>query len=140
MKRVLALAAVAALTGGAFAVLAVVAAAHTARYESTVTIDFQRGHGSQNDIFSGRVSSEKVRCERHRRVTVRRRLAGPDQLVGTAITDRDGHWEVQQDGTPTGTYFAKAKRKFLERTSNHKHICKPDISDDLTVRHGNPKP
>jgi hypothetical protein len=140
MRRALALAALAALAGGAVAVLAVVAAAHTARYESTVTIHFQRGQGAQSDTFSGRVSSVKARCERKRQVNVRRRLEGPDLLVGMAITDRDGHWQLQTGPTAPGTYYAKAKRKYLKRTTSHTHVCKPDISDDLTVHHGNPKP
>ena len=59
MKRVFALAAAAALAGGAFALLTVVAAAHTARYDSTVTIAFQRGHHGESDDFSGKVVSVK---------------------------------------------------------------------------------
>jgi hypothetical protein len=140
MRRAFVVAVVAALAGAAFAVLAVVATAHTARFESTVTIHFQRGQGAQSDAFSGRVTSAKARCERKRQVNVRRRLEGPDLLVGTAITDRDGHWQMQTGQTPPGTYYAKATRKYLKRTSSHKHVCKPDISDDLTVSHGNPKP
>ena len=119
--------------------MAVVAAAHTARYGSTVTIRFQPGHREVSDTFSGRVVSVKDRCERHRTVNVRRRLDGPDALVGTDLTDADGDWEVQVASTPAGTYYARAKRKVLLRSSSHVHVCKPAVSNDLTV-HGRPEP
>jgi hypothetical protein len=101
-----------------------------------VTISFQRGHGQESDTFSGKVVSVKTRCERHRKVNVRRRLEGPDALVGTAFTDRDGHWEVHPASTPTGTYYAKATRKVLRHNSDHLHVCKPETSNDLPVHSG----
>jgi hypothetical protein len=138
MKRSLRVAVTVALACAALAGLAVVAAAHTARFNSTVTISFQPGHGQESDTFSGKVVSVKGRCERHRKVNVRRRLEGPDALVGAALTDRDGHWEVHPASTPAGTYYAKATRKVLRHNSNHLHVCKPEISNDLPVRHGKP--
>ena len=140
MKRSLMIAVTAALACAAFAVVAVVAAAHTARYDSRVTISFQRGHGQGGDTFSGRVISVKKPCERNRRVDVRMRLEGPDALVGTTFTDRDGHWDLHPGSTPSGTYYAKAKRKVLLRTASHRHICKAEISNDLPVGRGKPKP
>jgi hypothetical protein len=140
MKRSLRIALSAGLACAALVAFAVVAAAHTARYDATVTIKFQRGQRNVSDTFSGRVASAKNRCERGRQVDLQRRLEGPDALVGTAVTDQDGHWEVHIVSTPPGTYYAKAPRKVLRHTASHKHICKPEISDDLTVGHGKPKP
>jgi hypothetical protein len=140
MRRSLRIVATVMLACAALAALVAVAVAHTARYDSTVTIHFQPGHGDVSDTFSGRVISVKALCERHRQVDVRRRLEGPDELLGTTFTDRDGHWELHPGSTPTGTYYAKAMRKVLKRTSRHRHVCKPEISNDLPVGHGKPKP
>ena len=137
MKRSLRIAVTAALACSALAALAVVAAAHTARYDSTVTINFQPGHRDVSDSFSGKVLSVQDRCESHRKVSVRRRLDGPDALVGTDLTDRDGDWEVQVPSTPAGTYYARAKRKVLRRSPSHLHVCRPAVSNDLTM-HGKP--
>ena len=139
MKRSLRIAVTAVLACSALAAMAVVAAAHTARYDSTVTISFQPGHREVSDTFSGKVVSVKDRCEKNRTVNVRRRLDGPDALVGTDLTDADGDWEVQVASTPAGTYYARAKRKVLLRSASHVHVCKPAVSNDLTV-HGRPEP
>jgi hypothetical protein len=137
MKRSLSIVVTAALACSAFATLAAVAVAHTARYDSTVTISFHRGHRSESDTFSGKVISVKDRCEKHRKVVVRRRLDGPDALVGTALTDTAGDWNVQVASTPAGTYYARAKRKVLRRNSSHLHVCRSALSHDLEV-HGKP--
>jgi hypothetical protein len=140
MKRSIRVVATAALASSALAVLAVVAAAHTARFNSTVTISFQRGHSHESDdTFSGEVTSAKHRCERHRKVVLRERVDGPDVLFGKDLTNRDGEWEVHVASTPAGDYYAKARKKVLRRNSAHRHICKPALSPDLTV-HGNPSP
>ena len=138
MKRGFELAAAVALAGGAFALLAVVAAAHTARYDSTVTISFQRGHPhGEGDEFSGMVVSQKSRCMIHRKVAVRKRVDGPDPLIGTDSTNKDGQWELKAPGTRAGTYYARARRKVLRHNANHLHVCRPATSHDLEV-HGKP--
>ena len=137
MKRVFALAAAAALAGGAFALLTVVAAAHTARYDSTVTIAFQRGHHGETDDFSGKVVSVKSRCERQRTVAVKKRVDGADPLIGADVTNKDGEWELEVASTPAGTYYARARRKVLRKSDNHLHVCKAAVSHDLKV-HGKP--
>jgi hypothetical protein len=134
MKRSLRMVVAAALACSALAALAVVALAHTVRFDSTVTISFQRGHHNEADTFSGRVISVKGACERHRTVAVKRRLDGPDALVGTDVTNRDGKWELQLASTPPGTYYARARRKVLLHTANHLHVCKPAVSHDLKVK------
>jgi hypothetical protein len=138
MKRSLSIVAATALACGLFAALAVVAAAHTARYDSSVTISFQRGHPhGEGDEFSGLVVSQKNRCQIHRTVAVRKRVDGPDPLIGTDLTNKQGRWELKAPGTRAGTYYARAKRKVLRRNANHLHVCRPAISNDLEV-HGKP--
>ena len=137
MKRSLRMTAMAALLAcSAVAVWAVVAGAHTVGYNSHVTTAFQRGHQQENDIFSGTVISAKPLCEQNRRVAIQRSEDGPDPLVGTDFTDADGRWEVQVHDTPAGTYYARATRKvLLRRPGHHLHVCKPAISNEVTV-HG----
>jgi hypothetical protein len=138
MRRSFAFAGVAALACGAFALLAVVAAAHTARYDSTVTISFQRGHPhGDSDEFSGVVVSQKVRCKVQRTVAVRKRVDGPDPLIGTDSTNKHGQWDLKAPGTTAGTYYARARRKVLRHNANHLHVCRPATSQDLKV-HGKP--
>jgi hypothetical protein len=139
MKRSTRIALTAALACAALAAFSVVATAHTARFDSTVTIHFKpnKGDGQGDDKlsgFSGRVNSLKERCERNREVGVLRRLEGPDALVGEDSTDTDGEWEVPVAAVPEGTYYAKAKRKDLRRNSAHVHICRRAVSNDLTVK------
>ena len=88
--------AAAALACGLFAALPVVAATHTARYDSSVTISFQRGHPhGEGDEFSGVVVSQQNRCQIHRTVAVRKRVDGPDQLIGTDLTNKQGRWGAE---------------------------------------------
>jgi hypothetical protein len=138
MKRSLSIVAATALGCGLFAALAVVATAHTARYDSSVTISFKRGHPhGEGDEFSGVVVSQKNRCQIHRTVAVRKRVDGPDQLIGTDLTNKNGRWELKEPGTTAATYYARARRKVLRRNANHLHVCRPAISNDLEV-HGKP--
>lgn len=134
MKRSLRMVGVAALACGVFAALAAVAVAHTARYDSSVTISFQRGHHGGSDEFSGLVVAPKARCEVHRTVAVKKRVDGPDQLIDTDLTNKDGQWELKAPGTTAGTYYARARRKVLRKDANHLHVCKPAISHDLKVK------
>jgi hypothetical protein len=133
MKRSLRTVAAVVLGCAVFAVSAVVAAAHTARYDSSVTISFQRGHHTESDAFSGRVISTKARCQIHRTVAVKMRVDGPDPVIGTDLTNKDAEWELKAPGTTAGTYYARARRKVLRQDANHLHVCKPAISQDLKV-------
>jgi hypothetical protein len=112
----------------------VVAVAHTVKHDSKVTISFKRGHQDVSDEFSGKVISQKDRCERRREVKVKLRLDGPDSTVGTDFTNRDGEWEVEAPDNPAGTYYAKAMRKVLKRDDDHLHACKRVFSNDLKVK------
>jgi hypothetical protein len=135
MRRSRRVAVAAVFAGLALASFAVVAVAHTVRFDSKVTIGFHRGHHAESDAFNGKVSSQQGRCERARTVAVKRRLDGPDALVGTDVTNRDGEWKLEVVGsTPAGTYYARARRKVLRATANHLHVCKPAVSNDLKVK------
>ena len=138
MRGSMRLAILVALACSAFAAFAIVAAARTMRYDSTVTISFHRGHHHQGESFSGKVISVKHRCSRHRDVVVRRRLDGPNPLIGTDFTNRHGDWEVQVTSAPAGTYYAKARKKVLRRGA-HRRVCRAAFSQDLPV-HGKPGP
>jgi hypothetical protein len=125
-----------ALACGLFAAFAVVATAHTARYDSTVTIHFQSDHG-KHGTFKGKVISQKERCKVRRTVAVRERVDGPDQLIGTDRTNQEGRWELEARGAP-GVYYARARRKVLRKSADHLHVCKPVISESLVIPKGKP--
>ncbi len=114
--------------------LVAVAAAHTVKYDSTVTIH-QKKNGTAPDSFAGRViCQQNVRCESNRTVKVKQVVAGPDILVGTDVTDANGNWEYTLAGAaPKGTYHAVATRSVLRQTTQHHHVCKRAVSSDLTV-------
>ena len=135
MKRLLGTAAVTvALAAASLAVLAVIATAHTASYDSTVSAHFQRGHGAAADVFSGQVTSAKAACQ-HRRVRLlQRQQGGSNLLMGTDRTDKVGNWEIDLTPAPSGTYFAKATKRALRNTATHVHICNPAVSKDVKVK------
>ena len=114
--------------------LAVVAVAHTASYDSTISAHFQRGHGAAADVFSGQVISAKAPCQ-HRRVRLlQRQQGGSNLLMGTDRTDKVGSWEIDLTPAATGTYFAKAPKRVLRTTAAHVHICNPAVSQDVKVK------
>jgi hypothetical protein len=130
MKRVVGiLAAVAALT---FAGISAVAVAHTVKFDSLVTIQ-KKKNGADPDSLTGRVISDKPRCERNRTIEIFQRVPGPDLLVGTTTTNAEGEWEFTFAGdAPEGTYYAVATRKVLRSNDNHRHVCRRAVSNDVT--------
>jgi hypothetical protein len=114
------------------------AAGHTARYDSTVTIKFNKP--KPNDpystaTFDGTVKSTKPRCEKNRAVTVRMRTAdGSNPAVGTDVTDQNGVWVVTPSSSAPGTYFAQVAKKVLKKNAKHRHICRKAVSKDVTVK------
>lgn len=133
MKRVLVvLAAVTALSVG----LSAVAVAHTARHDSTVTIQ-KKKNGSAPDSLTGRVISDRPRCERDRTIKIFQEVSGADAVrIGTTITDADGNWEFVFAGdAPIGTYYAVATREVLRQSTNHLHVCRRAVSNTVTVAH-----
>jgi hypothetical protein len=112
---------------GLLTVGAGIAAAHTFRADSEVTIRY-------NDVrerFHGRVSSERPSCERNRRVVVFRDTPGQDVRIGSDRTNDNGFWALA-DNTAVGDFYAKVVRR--ERTpGGHTHVCRAAVSPTITV-------
>jgi hypothetical protein len=113
--------------------LAAVAVAHTARYDSTVTIHYKK-NGPDPDTFFGKVDSTNPRCVANRTVNLNRRDGTTSVLVATDTADTAGDWDVTLPGAATpGDYYAVARRKVLRHNSKHFHLCRRAVSRDLTV-------
>ena len=111
------------------------AAGHTAHYDSTITAK-HKSNGQQADTFEGTVTSERLGCQRNRRVAVRKQRANqPSRLIAVDFTDSAGDWETELMGEARpGTYFAVAGKKVLRRDANHRHVCDRVRSEDVVVR------
>ncbi len=133
MKFVAKMAAIVALTSLS---LVAVADAHTVKHDSTVTIQVKK-NGQDPDSFTGKVISDRTRCESDRTVKIFRRadvVGEAAVLVGKTTTDADGNYEFVLEGEAApGTYYAVAKRKVLRKSANHLHVCKKATSADRTV-------
>jgi hypothetical protein len=109
------------------AVGAGVAAAHTFRADSEVTIRYN----DAEDRFQGRVLSERPSCERNRLVVVFRDNPNQDSPVGGDVTNDNGRWRVPENN-PRGDYYAKVFRRKVTR-EGHTHVCRADVSPTITV-------
>lgn len=111
---------------------------HKARFDTTVTAKFNKPQ--KNDPypvanFDGAVSSTKLRCEKNRSVDLLLRASdGSTTVVGSDLTDASGAWVIQPSSVSPGTYFAETAKKVLRRDKKHRHVCKPGVSRDLTVK------
>jgi hypothetical protein len=70
------------------------------RVQSQVTI-----RGS----FKGQVVSEAARCEKNRRVVLKKKRPGKDRTVGSDITNRFGNWKIRKRN-PNGRFYAQIRR------------------------------
>jgi hypothetical protein len=70
------------------------------RVQSQVTI-----RGS----FKGQVVSEAAKCEKRRRVLLKKKRPGKDKTVGSDRTNNAGNWRIRK-ANPNGRYYAKIKR------------------------------
>jgi len=132
MKFVAKMAAIVALTSLS---LVAVANAHTVKHDSTVTIQVKK-NGQDPDSFTGKVISDRTRCESDRTVKIFRRadvVGEDDVLVGKTTTDADGNYEVVVGEAVPGDYYAVVKRKILRQSANHLHVCKRATSADRKV-------
>jgi hypothetical protein len=132
MKR---FAAIAMLGCAALAAFAVVAAAHTAFFDSTVTIHFKKGNHGAAAEFSGAVSSAKLPCEQRTVKLYEKHPGTADELIATTSSDIKGDWQIAPAAVSEGTYYAKAKRKVLLRNDRHRHVCRRALSKDISVKH-----
>jgi hypothetical protein len=109
-----------ALTG---AVLATPVSAHKRTYESTLQLKIDP-IDTTTSLYSGRVSSDRAKCENGREVTV---SVGGSAIAG-ATTALGGAWSVVGPTQPKGTTItATMPRKFLKRSKKHKHKCASDF-------------
>lgn len=85
----------------------------------------------RNSAFRGRVTSSRLACERARTVKVFRVRSGPDTLVGTDVTGRDGHYRVSE-AAAHGRFYSKVTRRTF--TSNGTtNTCRGAISETIRV-------
>lgn len=77
---------------------------------SRITIRFDEGAGA----FKGAVSSKRARCERRRRVIVKRERSGDDRVLGATKTRLSGRWSLGGFEDPRGRYYARTPKKKVE--------------------------
>ena len=117
------LTAVAAAIGALGLALALPASGHKLAIDSTlqkVKIDIVN---DTTDNFSGRVQSDRAKCERGRVITI----AHNGVIIATATTDAAGNYSVNGPRPPKGDdVFTTAKKKILKKNRKHRHKCKRD--------------
>jgi len=104
-----------------------VAAAHTFRADSEVTITYN----DAKERFQGRVSSDRPRCVKNRLVVVFRDNPGEDAPVGSDTTNDNGFWSVEEKNA-RGDFYAKVLRR-KQTSAGHTHVCRADLSPTITV-------
>jgi hypothetical protein len=135
VKRVgtLATAALAAMSIG----LVAAASAHTIKFDTKITAKYTAANPSDETSmpsFDGLVKSEKQRCQKDRDVLVKLRQGEDTFIVGTDTTDAKGAWAVSQESYLPGTYFAVAPKEVFRDTAKHHHVCRKDVSKEMTVK------
>lgn len=114
------------------------ATAHKVKIDTTVTAKFNKPNPKDpyaTGNFDGSVNSNKARCEKNRKVTLRQRAAdGSSVAVGTDFTDANGDWVIAPSSAGPGTYFAKVAKKVLRKNKKHRHICRKAVSKDVKVK------
>jgi hypothetical protein len=104
------------------------AQAHTVRFDSAVSIDYNDSAGA----FFGTVSSPRAGCIPRRLVTLYRDDEGADTALGSDRTNQAGNWQLAQ-GIAAGTpYYAKVARKDIGG-AGHNHICKAAESSRIAI-------
>lgn len=62
---------------------------------------------SKFPAFHGRLSSPYTYCEQNRKLKLYRQRMGADKLLGTALSESDGYWEIPIGRRLTsGSYYA----------------------------------
>ena len=100
--------------------------AHKRTYASDVQIKAKAATDTSLEL-SGKVTSDNSRCIAGRTVTV---TAG-GAFVATATTLVNGEWSVLSATRPPKgtTLIATIEKKFLKRSSKHRHKCASDFSE-----------
>jgi cysteine-rich repeat protein len=94
------------------------ASAHFVRFGGSLTVVFQ----PETNVFKGRVSSAKARCEPGRTVVVFRVVAGPDRAVASDRTDSEGRWRLVYNPR-SDDYYAVVRSRDIGPGA-HRHICR----------------
>src|SRR5438093_395681 len=102
-----------------------VAAAATVKVSSNITIHYK------SSAFGGHVSSSRSSCVKGRTVKLYRDRKGPDFVVGTTLTNSNGHWKVPDPGAK-GRFYAQAARRQMQK-GNDTIVCKAATSPTIKV-------
>ncbi len=94
------------------------------RARTRVTIDWRRGE------FLGRVRSRVARCERGRRVILKRETRGEDVTEGTTKSNRRGGWQIAFK-QPRGRFYAIAKAKTVTNAEGDTSRCRKGESKTI---------
>jgi hypothetical protein len=86
--------------------------------DSRITIAHRR------EGFLGRVSSRNNRCERRRRVVLKRVKRGRDKTVSRDLTNRRGKWKIRMPNPRRGRYYATVNAKSFAGRNNRTIRCK----------------
>ena len=113
---------------GAAAVLALSVApaiGHKKAFDTNLQLKIDTLTPATTTQYSGKVTSEKGRCRRNRRINI----TTGGVALGSTFSDRAGNWTLVVTGTPPAKgqdVIASTPRKFLKRNKKHKHKCKRD--------------
>ncbi len=83
--------------------------------------------------FFGRVSSSLARCERGRRVIVRKVTPGSDQFISKDRTNRRGRWSDLHVAGGSGRYYAVVRPKSFTNNNGRQVVCERDTSRKINV-------
>jgi hypothetical protein len=83
-------------------------------------------------VIYGKILSRRVLCRNARVVRLLRAVSGPDVLLATDITDREGEYRFVRRPRRDQTLYTTIRR--LVRTSyGHSHVCRRARSSNLFV-------
>ena len=82
-----------------------------------------RRKGDGDLVLKGRLRYGKPRCNRQRRIVIKRSADGEAEKLGRTRSGRDGRWKIRISEPPPGTYFAKVKTRRFE-TRKRRFVCK----------------
>jgi hypothetical protein len=88
-------------------------------------------HGSP---FTGTVDSDKAKCEKKRKVTIKKVRKGKDRKIGSDRTNRFGIYRVGHNRPHgDGRFYAKAKKKEFVNKAGRTVICKAGRSPSVKI-------
>ena len=85
-------------------------------HATTVTIDHDR------NSFDGKVKSDTAKCERGRKVVLKKKRPGRDKVVGSDTTNGEGEYSIPLRRAD-GVFYAVAPRDTFERNDGVTDVC-----------------